>query len=742
MMRMGSWLQSKGKSHNTSTQSLDSLDEPQYLEDAMRAVMHIMSDDVEAAEAELSHGNSAFHKLGKGMTAFIKATLGFEQEIMREASERLADAESTASTDQRRAQRDSHSYRSAIYPPGSEFALCHAESQLMSAVVGVLNESLTESIRGFYKLRKAFITLDGIMEAENKFFSARSLDSVKSNAGRSKESLVSNKSALSSKSVRGMPGGFADERHTESRPRAKQNLPVIQQPKTNGVKHADFSAIKNGHGHGDDDDDDFYDADETHEDARIPVTYAGHIDTSTPEKRLEDLTSGSAGNPADSLPNAPNGSSSVANMSGGIEPEVFANPIDIFIHSGASLCYGLLLVMISMIPPAFSKLLVIIGFKGDRERGIKMLWQASRFDNINGAMAGLIILGYYNGLLGFCDILPDSSHDNSDGYPKERCEALLAGMRSRYPKSRLWLLEEARMQAGNRRLEKAVEMLSANMDSPLKQVKALGIFEKSLNSMYLHQYELSAESFIQILKSKTSGTDFPILSRPEFVGIRQLTIPQKKHAVKAEELLKEVSQHAGKKRFMARQLPFDVFVVRKIQKWEHRAREWKVDFVDGVGVSPIEEMIYFWNGFKRMSPAHLDRSLDALAWSSSEQNPNWHREALDEKAILVLLRAATLRNMGQHSQARQLLSMEILNHDRALYKGHLKDDWTCPTAHYEMAANFWLERDGGKGDAERERQCAEWLDKVAKWEGYELDTRIGLKVTTAQDTLKKIGVAV
>src|SRR5699024_4499800 len=150
--------------------------------------------------------------------------------------------------------------------------------------------------------------------------------------------------------------------------------------------------------------------------------------------------------------------------------------------------------------------------------------------------------------------------------------------------------------------------------------------------------------------------------------------------------------------------------------------------------------------------------LSNLAWFESDSNPNRSREGPEENAILHLLRAAVLRAMRRHDEARDLLQTHILSHDKTQFKGHLKDDWICPVAHIEMAANLWMERptytaahggpeaakvsskEGSRGeDLERAkvRQCREYLEKAARWESYELDARIGLKVTAAMEAVQK-----
>ena len=294
----------------------------------------------------------------------------------------------------------------------------------------------------------------------------------------------------------------------------------------------------------------------------------------------------------------------------------------------------------------------------------------------------------------------------------------------------------------------------------LRQVLALQWFELSLDNMYLHNYEECSKGFqkVCILHLKTwqllthlvhypqqlvsrsvflhfSCLPYRTLPRTQISGSRKssryhllcgldkrLIDVQREHAEEAERLLKKVPEHIGKRRIMARQLPFDVFVSRKLQKWEQRASEWKIDLIDAVGVSPVEEMTFFWNGFKKMRPEHLEISLQKLAWSTSEANPHWAKETLDEKALLMTLRASILRNLGRRKEAREILQKEVISHPWANFKGGVKDNWTCPVAHYEMAVSYWADY-SETGDVSELDESSKWLNKVAVWEAYDLDAR-------------------
>lgn len=214
----------------------------------------------------------------------------------------------------------------------------------MSAVVGVLNESLTESIKGFYKLRKAYVTLDGIMEAEARYMRSRAGLSTPGN-----KSTESFRSSTSARSLKGMPGGFADGKGSapNSRP------PSIRSSKeSNAETVAQAKAVYNVEGPRarEEDEDEFYDADEDHEGKTATDQYDGHVEINGAMVNLEHI---SLDDDEDQLETPKTPPNRPGLLDHDPESDIFKDPIDVFIHSGANLCFGLLLVMIAMIPPAF-----------------------------------------------------------------------------------------------------------------------------------------------------------------------------------------------------------------------------------------------------------------------------------------------------------------------------------------------------------------------------------------------------
>ena len=146
--------------------------------------------------------------------------------------------------------------------------------------------------------------------------------------------------------------------------------------------------------------------------------------------------------------------------------------------------------------------------------------------------------------------------------------------------------------------------------------------------------------------------------------------------------------------------------------------------IDAIGVSPFEEMIYFWNGYRRMRTEHLNLSLSVLAWADDpSRNPNLHRETIDERATLALLRSVVYRHLGDTGQAKAQLGEHVLCHDWASYKVPLHENWIGPIAHYELAVILWRERDGSAEDTARVKEAAVLLEKVSRWEKFDLNAR-------------------
>ncbi|KAK0620059.1 mitochondrial outer membrane protein iml-2 [Immersiella caudata] len=774
------------------------------LEDALEATGRIMNDDIEGAEARLRsrENGSAFHQLGLGLAVFMRSVLGFEKDIMGEAATLLGETENRAWNDMKKAQKDAEkavgggggwfskaapptspygatgNSTSKIYPPGSEFALVYALSLLMNAMVGVMHESLTEGLKGFYKLRRAYATLDSIIQAEEQY--VRSLNGDASTSGSAPVSIPSQprmsddlmpgsfddtefadlKDALAGNGKGDTDPGFVDigKEFSGSRTPGLPTFKISDSDKPQGLTSSDPAIIDEKLGK--------LSIAETPTTGSRPQTPASQI--------LQDGV----------LQPASQGTSSGRPLPTGSEKDLFTSPVDSFIHSGVNMNFGILLLILSMVPPAFSRLLYVIGFKGDRERGIRMLWQASKHPNINGAMAGLMLLQFYNTFLGYSDILPSDSDvkeltkaDTDSGEvetvapPKEKCDALLAAMRQRYPNSGLWKLEEARVRANTRHLDEAIEMLKANTDNKMRQITALNNFELSMSSMYALNWPEMRDNFLRCVELNDwshslyyyiAGCAELELYRDEFHRAESLdkdspeyrvaTTEAQKYKKSAEENLRKAPTLAGRKRFMARQMPFEVFVSRKLQKWEERVKALGIDLADAVGVSPAMEMIYLWNGSKRMPMNKLEEARVYLAWdrcTTTKENRDKMEAEADEAAIATLAESALLRQLGKATEARELVK-PLLTMDSMLFKGPTRDDYCQAAAHYETAAVAWMEfcspdtwpsTDAAAADVEAFRkekadECQTYLDKVSSWEAFTLDARFGMRVKAGIETVK------
>lgn len=554
----------------------------------------------------------------------------------------------------------------------------------MSAVTGVLTESLTETLKGFYKLRKAYSTLLELQAAEKKYLDEHFPDHAKS---YSKATSLKGTSAAS-----------------------------VRSGKTNTSTKSPPSAAKDT-ANDDDDDDNFEDAPE------------GPTDETGLSKDFSTLNLGAANDIVDEDFDFRRAST---------------DPIDIFIHSGIAMCFGIFQLVLALLPPPIAKFLAFLSFKGDKQTGLRLLWSATNFkENINGAIAAFVTAVYHNALVAPSDIL------RREDIPLDRLKQLLLAMEPYCEGSGLYTLEFSRMVSNEQDLDGAIAVMKAGPTSPLRQVEAFKVFESCFLYLYTHQYKECAASFLACVDLNTwaHGMYYYIAAACYIELYREARTAgdadaAAAHAAEADRLLELAQANIGAKKILGRKLPIDLFMQRKVAKWQSRARQRGCALVDAVGVSPVMEMTYLWSGFKKMRAPYLADSLARLAWSEdAARDPPAAEEPVDERALLALLKATVLRNQGRIAEGRALLESGVMVHDTAALKAcEHGDDWVGVTAYYERAVCYWQEAGGETGPRALLEKCDEDLQKVEKSDNYDIEVMLGLKIGNARDSLQRSGI--
>jgi Protein of unknown function (DUF3808) len=353
------------------------------------------------------------------------------------ASERFAEAESAAERQRKVAIRDNHVQ--GLYDAGmlcactelilgSEYHLCIALSLLMSSVVSFVSESVVESLKGAYKLRKAYQLLSSMFDMIERLGSvARVRDATRVSKELSSETDTSEGS---------------DEEYVD----ATDDVDDLRDPAPYHRLSPEIDPV-----------------DEVLERSRSgsTVSPSGHPGSIRHGRSLSSITS--------FLP---------------IHAQPGASLVDQAVYSGTLMALGTIMLLISLLPPSLSRLLSIVGFRGSRAQALSMLWKISASPTPFGGIATFVLGAYYGNILQNCDIVDDNFKGKGlhGSHTLERLHKAIISARSRYPNSALWVVEESRMESIKGNLEAVAQRLTNLKLTPsrMPQVQSLVVFEGAL----------------------------------------------------------------------------------------------------------------------------------------------------------------------------------------------------------------------------------------------------------------------
>ncbi|KAI1437158.1 breast cancer protein [Xylaria sp. CBS 124048] len=707
MSRLSVWL--RGSSQKPSENAASAVSRVDLrarslalLNDALVGLDLIMNDNLEGAEARLGQGSSTYHLFGLAICAFIKTLAevgedGKPTEKNKAETARLLHACQTAARVDVKAEKETNSADSQterLYPAGSEYQVLIAQSLILSAMIGLMNETMVEAIKGLHKIRKAYLMLAAIKQAEAEFLAKRGLAPP----------LPKGDVALASQNG---PGDYVDD-----------SDPTLSD--------ADVSEFE-----------------------KISSQYENILAHDNIDEAARDLSP----DQSDRLgtTKSPSASPFLVTSRGGSDSDVYADPIDAFIHSATNMAFGISNLILSLTPPMFSQLLSVIGFKGDRERGLQMLWESTRFDNINGAMSAFMLFSLHHNHWGSAEILPsdaDIEKGADMGYPKEQFAALLIRFRGRYPDSAIWKFEDARTREMTKDLTGAVRILMDN-NPKIPALASQNHSELSIALTFAQEWSKARDYYIRCVDDNTGNPsiNYYLAGCAELELYRNACLSDSQdesrnttHRLNIEGFFQNCYNTMNQKYFTTRQLSLSAFVLRKLTKWQARSTALDIPYVDAIGVSPIQEFVYVMNGLKAMQPGELENVSRSLSWRRLTCSGDARFTILadaEERAVHDLCQGAILRNLGKYDEARATLQ-KVLQYNKSTLTGPTIDDYISPSAHYEMAVLMWVEKETKTPEETKKKveECQSWLEKVDSWPRYPLDNRLSGRVQTALETLQ------
>ena len=175
----------------------------------------------------------------------------------------------------------------------------------------------------------------------------------------------------------------------------------------------------------------------------------------------------------------------------------------------------------------------------------------------------------------------------------------------------------------------------------MQQAEALLVFDRATIYIYQHEYDNAARDLIYLIDINSWSKAVYLfmaascyLEKYRMIKMDIISVDNKESEMaKYSSLfdkyldlaLSYVPGHGhnavGKKGGIGgsnKQMPFDKFLLRKSRHIEARKKKYpNLPTADIVGTSLIHELIYFWNGYNRMSSHDLEIALKLLGYSGA-----------------------------------------------------------------------------------------------------------------------------
>ena len=338
--------------------------------------------------------------------------------------------------------------------------LCTALCLLMSAVTSFLSESVVESLRGAYKLRKSYQLLHKLFDM---------IVAVDGHPANHDDTTNTTTKVVTTPEELSEPSEDSDEEFVD----ATDDIADLASPNTLPKSMSDMS-LSNGNSRSE----------------PIPK-----LEISTGDF-IDDRPTSATSTPVTSSHSPPiDRRASLATVSSFHDiptpPESELTLTDETVYAGTLMALGSIMLLISLLPPSLSRLLTIIGFRGSRSQALSMLWKVSSKPSPFGGLATFFLGTYYGNIVQNSDIIGDEFHTTRNGSSTlEKLHRNLVQIRKRYPASALWVVEEARMESIKGNLEEVVRRLAdIQVNSEMPQIQSFVTFEGAL---YLHPVSVLA----------------------------------------------------------------------------------------------------------------------------------------------------------------------------------------------------------------------------------------------------------